>query len=306
MASAPVNGLGPNAPDPEAIGWWIESADEDLYGPASRKTLRRFLEEGVISPNTLVRHCTHTEARPVADQPGMTDGLTLGAAPASGDRLADDWPRRRRDRLALAEDSCPCWRHKRPAVGVCVRCHGPYCERCRVRARKPFFFCRPCQTNHHNRRFLALMVDGILFNYLPLIASVPVAAQAEAAGYVIQLGGLLVFLVRDAVFGGAGPGKRLWGLRVVRSQDGMPPGYGQGIVRWLSQFIPIFNLVDAFAPLGDPLQRRYGDRWAKTRVIDAEARLAKVRRRVRDWLARKGVTLAREPGLPMSQYARLA
>ena len=55
--------------DPYEIGWYIESADEDIYGPVSRKSLRRFLEEKTITPNTLVRHCTQAEARPAADQP---------------------------------------------------------------------------------------------------------------------------------------------------------------------------------------------------------------------------------------------
>src|SRR5260370_524547 len=55
--------------DPYEIGWYIESADEEIYGPVSRKALRRFLEEKTITPNTLVRHCTQPEARPAADQP---------------------------------------------------------------------------------------------------------------------------------------------------------------------------------------------------------------------------------------------
>ena len=55
-------------------------------------------------------------------------------------------------------------------------------------------------------------------------------------------------------FGGAGPGKRIAGLRVVQSKDGKTPlTYGQGIVRWLSQLIPIFNLFDAIgAPIKIP------------------------------------------------------
>src|SRR5438874_6218899 len=91
--------------DPYDIGWWIESADEEIYGPVSRKTLRRFLQDGVISPNTLVRHCTQTEAGPVGDQPGMTEGLQVEGRPRiSRDRVAEVWPRDKRARLALAND----------------------------------------------------------------------------------------------------------------------------------------------------------------------------------------------------------
>jgi hypothetical protein len=63
-------------------------------------------------------------------------------------------------------------------------------------------------------------------------------------------------------------------------------------LRWLSLYIPLYNLFDAFAPLRDPLQRRYGDRWAGTRVIDTEAKLAKARAKVQNKLAQKGITMA--------------
>ena len=109
------------AVDPYDIGWWIESADEEIYGPVSRKTLRQFLEKGEISPNTLIRHSTQSETKPVADHSGMVEGLALDPqAPAVGDRLAEVWPRRWKDQLALAEDSLPCARHKRPAVLFCL------------------------------------------------------------------------------------------------------------------------------------------------------------------------------------------
>jgi hypothetical protein len=62
--------------DPYEIGWWVESTNDEIYGPVSRATLRRWLEEGTITSNTLVRHCTEPESRPVADQPGMSSGLT--------------------------------------------------------------------------------------------------------------------------------------------------------------------------------------------------------------------------------------
>ena len=95
--------------DPYEIGWYIESADEEIYGPVSRQTLRRFLEDKTITPNTLVRHCTQAEARPAADQPVIMEQLSSNAKGSSiGDRLAEAWPRKKRDRQALAEDSLPC------------------------------------------------------------------------------------------------------------------------------------------------------------------------------------------------------
>jgi uncharacterized RDD family membrane protein YckC len=298
------------AVDPATIGWWIESVDERVYGPVSRKTLRQFLEQGVITPNTLVRHCTQTQSEPIADQVGLAADLKTNSGMIAGDRVGEVWPRKWRDQLALAEDSLPCARHKRPAVAICLRCHAPNCYKCRVKPlRRRFFFCRKCQSNHHNRRFLALMVDSLLFQFmLPCIGIWgAVAMRAEGLGLAIQVGGTTLFLLRDAMFRGAGPGKRMCGLHVVTSRDGITPlGYGQGIVRWLSQFIPIFNLVDAFAPLSDPFLRRYGDRWASTRVIDTASKLEKDRRSMRRKLAAKQFTLASEPQLSMEQFARLA
>ena len=68
MSRVAVKGAEPITMDPYEIGWYIESADEETYGPVSRQTLHRFLEVGTISPNTLVRHCTQPEAAPAADQ----------------------------------------------------------------------------------------------------------------------------------------------------------------------------------------------------------------------------------------------
>ena len=330
-------GLEPTTLDPFEIGWYIESADEEIYGPVSRKTIGRFLVEGTISKNTLVRHCTQPEAFPVADQmalaehPDMAGGgdrdlsdpvLDAGAGLAGkalgvGDRLAEAWPRRWRDQLALAADSIPCAWHKRPAVLVCVRCHAPYCEKCRAKPlKKQFFLCKRCQTGMHNRRFGALILDSLLLIYIPNIAlgfafgASGMAGDQQAA---LLLNGILtviniaVLFFRDALFGGAGLGKRATGLRVVQTKDGETPlTFGQGIIRWLSQFICVFQLLDAIIPFYDPLLRRYGDRWAGTRVLDTEPRLAKDRAKISRRLFKKGVQLPREFGMTMHDLARLA
>ena len=263
MSQVAQKGVEQLAMDPYEIGWYIESADEETYGPVSRKALRRFLEDKTITPNTLVRHCTQPEARPAADQPVIMEQLHLDAkGSAIGDKLAEAWPRKKRDRQALAEDSLPCAWHKRPAVLVCVRCHAPYCNKCRAKPfRKQFFLCRRCQGSMYNRRIVALFVDtGILF-YVPFIVAVGILAvlgagqsQAQLVINVVQLGCLALFFFRDSLFRGAGIGKRLTGLRVVQSKDGKTPlTYGQGVVRWLSQFIPFFNLVDAIGSVSRSL-----------------------------------------------------
>jgi len=316
MSQAAGQGVEQITMDPYEIGWYIESADEEIYGPVSRKALRHFLQDKTITPNTLIRHCTQPEARPAADQPEIMQQLSLdGKGSAVGDRLAEAWPRKTRDRQALAEDSLPCAWHKRPAVLVCVRCHAPYCNRCQAKPfRKQFFLCRRCQVGMHNRRFVALLVDYAVLVYVPMIAVVlvlGVIVKNAAAGpiiiNVVQFGCLALLFLRDSLFGGAGLGKRATGLRVVQSQDGKTPlTYGQGVVRWVSQFIPIFNLVDAVAPYYDPLLRRYGDRWAGTRVLDTAPKLAKDRDKIARRLLKKGVQRPPKFGMTMGGLARLA
>ena len=299
MSQVAQSVVEPIVMDPYEIGWYIESADEEIYGPISRKTLRRFLEEKIITPNTLVRHCAQPEARPAADQPGIMDQLNLDANGSElGDRLAEAWPRKKRDRQALAENSLPCAWHKKPAVLVCVRCRAPFCDKCRAKPfRKQFFLCRRCQASMYNRRFLAWIFDVCILVYMPIFVGVlalsalsPDAARNMIIVNILQLGAICLLFVRDSLFGGAGIGKRITGLRVVQSRDGRSPlTFGQGIVRWLSQFIPIFNLVDIIVPYSDPLLRRYGDRWAGTRVLDSERKLVKVQAKLAKRMFKKRI-----------------
>jgi uncharacterized RDD family membrane protein YckC len=308
QATAPV------VMDPYEIGWYIESADEETYGPVSRQTLRRFLQDQTITPNTLVRHCIQPETRPAAEQAVIMNELSLPAGgSAVGDRLAEAWPRKSRDQQALAEGALPCAWHKRPATLVCVRCHAPYCNSCRAKPfKKQFFLCRRCQAGIYNRRIGALFVDNIVLVWIPIMATsigLLAAGATESAGAlinVVQVGTIGLIFIRDSLFKGASPGKRTAGLRVVQTKDGTTPlTHGQGVIRWLSTLIPIFNLVDLSVPYRDPLLRRYGDRWAGTRVIDNDKSLAKARQKTAGRLVKKGVQPVRELAMTMEGIARI-
>ena len=150
---------------------------------------------------------------------------------------------------------------------------------------------------------------------IPIIAAVVIVGiawnerrlQRSLIIYVVHFGSplCLLFVPRLALWRRR-VGKRATGLRVVQSKDGKTPlTNGQGVVRWLSQFIPFFNLVDLSVPYRDPLLRRYGDRWAGTRVIDTERKLAKVREKLARRLIKKGVQPAPEVGMTMEGLARL-
>ena len=277
MSQVASMGVEQNVMDPYEIGWYIESADEETYGPVSRGTIRRFLEDKTISPNTLIRHCTQGEARPVADQPAVMQQIDLPATgSAVGDRLAESWPRRK------ARPASPRGKVRCPAPGISGP--RPWCAFDAMPPiataawpkpfRKQFFLCRRCQSSLYNRRVgPEWILDVMILFYLPFIIAAAALAflrlpedQITIILYALYFVCFIVlFFFRDTLFGGAGVGKRAAGLRVVQSKDGTSPlTYGQGVVRWLSQFIPIFNLIDLMAPFRDPLLRRYGDRWAGT------------------------------------------
>lgn len=296
---------------PKDFGWWIESTDEQTYGPVTKANLAKFLTEGVISSNTAVRHCTEPQFAPAADQ-GMTDGLDLSATRRTGDTLDKSWPKKTRDRMALAESDIECAYHRRPAILSCVRCLAPYCGKCQLKkGRKEYFMCKKCQSNIYNRRTGAYFFDAFLIIMIPTYAvGIPaVVMMGEAGAQILNLvsfAGTGAFLFRDAVFKGAGPGKRLFGLTVVKHEDGVTNlTYGQGFVRSLAHLIPFFNLVDASVCYADPLQRRYGDKWAKTRVIDTEAKLEKVRARAHGKLEKKGIQFNSDSLMTLPEFARL-
>jgi uncharacterized RDD family membrane protein YckC len=320
MSTEPLSSERPAA-DLQSIGWWIESADDEIYGPASRATLVRFLSEGVISPNTLVRHSTEFNKRPAMDVPGVREALPASTSYLPhGDRLGEAWPRRKRDQLALAQDSLPCVWKNRPAVLVCLRCGAPYCDKYRGRPfKKQFYFCRRCQGRLYNRRSLAWLLDAFLLYLVFLVAPLAVIGGLRAAqvvdfnesvfaGVYYGMTALfwITFALRDPLLGQAGLGKRIFGLKVVKTSDGeTPQGFGQALVRWLPIWIPIFVLVDFSVPFRDPLMRRYGDRWAGTRVIDTDSWLSQVRRRVVERLFQKrGIRLLNPIQTPMSSFAR--
>jgi len=146
--------------------------------------------------------------------------------------------------------------------------------------------------------------------YVPAIMLGGTQRTASAMGTVFGFLFVVVgfaFYFRDPLFGGASPGKRIMGLRVVSARDGVTPvTYVQALVRNVSLLIPFLNLVDLTVPYRDPLCRRYGDRWAKTLVVDAVHKLEARRMKVRRWLAQKGVELERFPEVTPEQLARTA
>ena len=182
-----------------------------------------------------------------------------------------------REQLALAEDSIPCVWKNRPAVLVCLRCGGPYCDKYRAKPRKKqFYFCRRCQSRLYNRRSFAWLLDMFLFYMAFLVVPLALVAGLNAAGVVDVNSGIIAgiyygltafswigFALRDRLLGDAGLGKRLFGLKVVRTSDGASRhSYGQAFVRWLPIFHSDLRSVRLFGsaprPADVPLWRPLG------------------------------------------------
>ena len=76
----------------------------------------------------------------------------------------------------------------------------------------------------------------------------------------------LLFLFRDAA--GGSPGKKLFGLRLVR-RGGLPSGAAASFARNLTLLVPGWNLIEMASVMRRRDGRRPGDRLAGTTLVEA-------------------------------------
>lgn len=108
-------------------------------------------------------------------------------------------------------------------------------------------------------RFIAFLIDAfivvILMRIMPTIGSIV---------------GVVYLLIRDALpfLDGQSVGKKLLKIKAVDLETGEPltNRYDKSVFRSGSLFIPIFNIIDALMVLSSQ-RERFGDKWAKTKVI---------------------------------------
>lgn len=113
-------------------------------------------------------------------------------------------------------------------------------------------------------RFVGIFIDGlvasvpmILFSVLAGVLDMPLLAMI---GYIPYL---VLYLFRDALFGGQSIGKKVMKYRVVKEDGSSLAGdYKTALIRNISLLIPF---VDQIMVLTD--KPRLGDNWAKTQVI---------------------------------------
>jgi len=112
---------------------------------------------------------------------------------------------------------------------------------------------------------IGVMLGGISFDGMQQVDSVIVAVGIS--GIFMIVFGYFVFF--DMVMNGQSPGKKFFGLRVVR-QNGQNIGFMDSFLRnilRLADFLPLINFAGAFFILLTPMFKRIGDYAAHTVVV---------------------------------------
>ncbi|MGA7992928.1 MAG: RDD family protein, partial [Thermoanaerobaculia bacterium] len=118
---------------------------------------------------------------------------------------------------------------------------------------------------------LVLVAGGPLLVASALAFGIAALAAEALAGLdgglrAAQILAVLLFLARDAM--GGSPGKKLFGLRLIRS-DGSPSGFAASVLRNLPLLVPGWNLVEIASVMRRRDGRRPGDRLARTALVEA-------------------------------------
>jgi uncharacterized RDD family membrane protein YckC len=123
--------------------------------------------------------------------------------------------------------------------------------------------CQTCRWTFAGLRTSAFLVD--YFMMLLIASGFEWLGRAPAtpllSGVDLGLAMLLLFPLKDGL-GGASPGKRLVGLRVIDAKTYQPIGFGASFKRNVLALI-LWPLIMLELPAGF----RLGDRWANTKVI---------------------------------------
>ncbi len=118
-------------------------------------------------------------------------------------------------------------------------------------------------------RILAALIDGILVS---VVAYVFTRVGVSSIGYLL---GIAYMIIKDTIpaLEGQSIGKKAMNIMVVNEDTGesIMGDYTAGVVRALPLIIPGLNLigivVETIVLFSDDGHMRFGDKWAKTKVI---------------------------------------
>lgn len=109
-----------------------------------------------------------------------------------------------------------------------------------------------------------LVASAIVFGIAALAREAP--AGLDEGFRAAQGLAVLLFLARDGA--GGSPGKRLFGLRLIRP-GGALSGLGASFLRNLPLLVPGWNLIEIAAVIRRRDGRRPGDKLARTTLVEA-------------------------------------
>lgn len=118
---------------------------------------------------------------------------------------------------------------------------------------------------------LLLVAGGPLLAASAIVFGIAMLATEAPAGLddgfrAAQGVAVLLFLARDAA--GGSPGKRLFGLRLIRPGGG-PSGLTASLIRNLTLLLPVWNLIEIAWVIRRRDGRRPGDKLARTTLVEA-------------------------------------
>jgi uncharacterized RDD family membrane protein YckC len=131
---------------------------------------------------------------------------------------------------------------------------------------------------------LDLLIRGAIVVVLIVIGNIGGALGADGlagigSGVILLVLFLLewgYYVVAETLMGGQSPGKRAFGLRVVK-RGGQPLGFADSVLRNLlrgADVLPLFYALGVVTATVDPLFRRLGDLVADTVVVSEHGRRA--------------------------------
>ena len=165
---------------------------------------------------------------------------------------------------------------------VCVDCKSSYFQRIREGVAAPG--SKAQQYSSVGRRFVALMLDGVILFMVQMILNLIFVGSLLGAGMRnhamsgAALGGTLIVGVLSLFIGvayfvfflgwkGATPGKMALKIKVVKP-DGQPISYGQAFLRYIGTIVSgIIIFIGYIMAIFDDEKRALHDRIASTRVI---------------------------------------
>ena len=124
------------------------------------------------------------------------------------------------------------------------------------------------------RRYVAHLADGVVYLVIFAVLLIPGAIWSDvilAIELVLLLTvGQVAYYVLTQRGTGRSPGKRLVGIRVVDA-EGRPPSTGALVKRSIPLLVEYFYVLAWISMMTSDYRQRFGDRWAKTYVVEASA-----------------------------------